>query len=117
MRWLLVAVCALALAVLVGCGSQDEVIGRGPASLVFTGDGDDDTYIKVSWQGDYGQWLSRDFTVYSEGRVELRLEDRLTYYISLDPPRSPASAEASAAAPGTGKAQNEVIVVGGERDR
>lgn len=99
MRLFLAAVILAGFVALTGCGSsdQDVVIGRGPVGLVFTGDGVDATFVKVSWQSESGAWTARDFTVQPEGKVELRVDERLRYYISLDP--QPAVAAASEGAP------------------
>ena len=76
---------ALLMMLLAGCGgSQNEVLGTGPASLVFTNSGDTQVDVKVSWQGEQGQWQARDFTVYVDGRVELRVPQRDKFYINLD---------------------------------
>jgi len=85
LRLTLAGLAALALVlVLAGCAQQDEVIGYGPASLIFTNEGSDSVDVRVAWIGSGGDWLSRSFTVYVDGRVELRLSDRLEYYIELD---------------------------------
>lgn len=87
MRLALVVVALALIAAVIGCGSSDqnEVIGRGPVGLVFTGDGTEPTFVKVSWQDETGAWTARDFTVEPAGQVELRVDERLRYYISLDP--------------------------------
>ena len=74
----------LPLTVLIaGCAQQDEVIGYGPASLYFSNDGDESIDVRVTWVGSGGGWVAKDFTVYVDGQVELRLSDRLEYYIEL----------------------------------
>jgi len=103
--WVACVVSVAVLGALCGCGSQDEVIGRGPAALVFTGDGDDSVNIEVTWEEDNGQWVSRDFTLYPLGRVEVRLADRLNYYVSVDASASSSSAQEN------GVPQNEVLTL------
>ncbi len=68
---------------LAGCAQQDEVIGYGPASLFFSNDGSEPIDVRVTWVGSGGGWVARDFTVYVDGQVELRLSDRLEYYVEL----------------------------------
>ncbi len=75
---------AAVVVLLCGCGSQDEVIGNGPAALVFSNDGSSTIALKVSWQEDGGQWRAQKFSVYMDGRVELRLSDRDRYYVDMD---------------------------------
>lgn len=77
-------VATVMVGLIAGCAQQDEVIGYGPASLIFTNEGTDSVDVRVAWVGNGGDWLSRSFTVYVDGRVELRLSDRLEYYIELD---------------------------------
>lgn len=104
MRLTLVAATVAVVFSLSGCGSSDQndVIGRGPVSLVFTGDGTEPTFVKVSWQDESGAWTARDFTVQAGGRVELRVDERLRYYISLDP-------LTVAETTGRASSQNEVV--------
>jgi len=87
MRLALVVLALAVIVAIIGCSSSDQnaVIGRGPVGLVFTGDGTEPTFVKVSWQDETGAWAARDFTVQAGGRVELRVDERLRYYISLDP--------------------------------
>lgn len=80
----LTAVVLLPLTVLLaGCAQQDEVIGYGPASLFFSNDGSEPIDVRVTWVGSGGGWVAKDFTVYVDGQVELRLSDRLEYYVEL----------------------------------
>jgi hypothetical protein len=98
-----------AVAALSGCSAaQNEVIGDGPASLLFDNDGSAGISVEVTWTKDGGTERRREFYLESEGTVELRLADRLQYRIGLDA-NCPSSA-ASQGRPG----QLEVITVGNE---
>jgi hypothetical protein len=75
--------CGLAL--VGGCsGSQDETIGTGEVSLVFTNEGDTPSPMVVRWPaGD--RIVTERFTVRAGGRVTLRAPRRLNYNIQMSP--------------------------------
>lgn len=93
---------------LVGCDTQNEVIGSGPATLVFRNSGDETIEVQVGWEDEGGETHHRHFDVQTGGRVELHLLDRLIYEIRLDVDSASASSVESA------PPAEQVIVVGGD---
>ena len=93
--------------ILVGCDTQNEVIGQGPATLVFRNGGAETIEVQVGWDDADGETHHRHFDVQADGRVELHLVDRLTYEIRLD------ADSASATTAGGAPPADQVIVVGG----
>lgn len=80
-----VMLSAVGLALLSGCsGSQDETIGAGDVSLVFTNQGDTSTPMIVRYaSGD--RVVTHRFTVLVGGKVTLKAPRRLTYDIEMRP--------------------------------
>ena len=92
---------------LCGCGAQDEVIGEGPASLVFRNEGTGTIEVQVRWTDDTGTERRRSFDLESTGKVEVRLADQLEYRIALD-----AQCNSTAAGQAPATAEPRVITVG-----
>ena len=115
LHWSLILVVGAALAVGlilgVGCGgSQEETIGTGDVSLVFTNQGDTASPMVVRWSTSDGLATQR-FTVYVGGKVTLKAPRRLNYDIEM----SPTCAEAAQAPGGKSVApQDETIDATGE---
>jgi len=70
------------LAAVAGCAAQDELIGEGPASLIFENSGSDTIAVRVEWDDETGERQHRSFDLW--GKVELRLADRTQYRVILD---------------------------------
>jgi len=81
--WLLAASLPLG-GLLSGCSAQNEVIGEGPASLLFNNDGTKTIDVRVKWTLPEGEVHSRSFDLEPDGVVEVRLEDLLQYTIRLE---------------------------------
>ena len=74
-----------ALACLAGCSAPgDKQIGEGPASLVFENEGYDRIEVRVRWTDDSGTDQSRRFSVHAGQEVELLLDDRSEYRVTMD---------------------------------
>ncbi|MBM3497556.1 MAG: hypothetical protein FJX74_02690 [Armatimonadetes bacterium] len=91
-----------------GCGAQDEVVGEGPASLVFSNSGAETIDVSVRWTDDEGTPRRKGFDLEPQGRVEVRLADQLEYRIYLD-----AECGSTTAAE-EGPPEPRVITVGGD---
>ncbi len=104
------AALALGLALVAGCGGQDETIGTGDVSLVFTNQGDTASPMVVRWVAGDRMAVQR-FTVQVGGRVTLMTPRRLTYDIEM----SPTCSELAQAPAGKSAAkQDETIEATGE---
>ena len=98
------AALLVCLALVGGCGgSQDQTIGTGDVSLVFTNQGDTASPMVVRWAtGD--RMATQRFTVLVGGRVTLKAPRRLTYDIQMSP-----TCSEPAQAPGGPAKQDQVI--------
>lgn len=81
-RAVLSAIGLGALLGVAGCAAQNEVIGEGPASLVFENHGSDTIWVRVEWDDETGKRQHRSFDLW--GKVELLLADRTQYRVILD---------------------------------
>ncbi len=100
------ATIVVGVALLAGCsGSQNETIGSGDVSLVFTNQGDTSTPMIVRYAtGD--RVITHRFTVLVGGKVTLKAPRRLTYDIEM----RPECVEGAQIAPaGDGPRQDQVI--------
>ena len=104
--WLLAASLAVVV-VLSGCSAQNEVVGEGPASLLFNNDGTKAIDVRVKWTLPDGEVHSRSFDLEPDGLVEVRLADLLQYTIRLE-----AKCDSSVA-PAAKPPDPQVIEVGG----
>jgi hypothetical protein len=79
-----VLVCLMLVALgLWGCSGQNEVIGKGPVSLLFDNEGGSTIHVSVHWTGPEGRVLSRSFDVEGYGSVDLRIAQSERYRIEL----------------------------------
>jgi hypothetical protein len=101
---LIAAALAVCLAVGGGCsGSQNDTIGTGDVSLVFTNQGDTSSPMVVSWATNAGT-ATQHFTVLVGGQVTLKAPRRLVYDIQMSP-----TCAAPASAPSGPAKQDQVI--------
>ncbi|MGQ9731005.1 MAG: hypothetical protein ACUVX8_06985 [Candidatus Zipacnadales bacterium] len=87
MRAAILAVIAIAAGVgslLTGCSAEEEVIGRGPMSLIFENNGTKKIEVEVHWTDQTGIHRSCDFDLAVNGRVKLRTTNRPEYRILLE---------------------------------
>jgi len=103
-KWALVVL--VLLAGVGGCSAQNETIGQGDASLVFTNSGDISSPLQVRWADARGRLVTERFTVLPTGRVTLRVPARLQYDIDL----APSCAAGAVQTPGPAAARQVQVI-------